>query len=127
MKSISDRVDEYLLQERSMSNILDVEIALPMAVAATRFYAGYADMESHADLDTVPAISADTDISNSEWAVIRPLFILYAEKEAAMQLESAGMLGVGMYGRSSSEIGQEITQLEMEMPKRAFVQDVITV
>ncbi|SFL23842.1 hypothetical protein SAMN05216302_10468 [Nitrosomonas aestuarii] len=127
MKTLSDRVDEYLLQERSISNILDVEIALPMAVAATRFYAGYAAIESHADLDPAPAISPDTEISNSEWSVIRPLFVLYTEKESAIQLEATGMLGVGMHGRSSSEVGQEITQIEMEMPKRAFVQDIITV
>jgi len=128
MATISDRVDEFLLQERMTSNMLDTPIALSMAVSATVFYAGFAGIESRDALTPpLPKISPDTLLSDSEWAVIRPLFYLYCERETAIQLEASRGAGVDVFARSSSEIGQEIMQIEMELPKRAFVQDIITV
>ncbi|SET44219.1 hypothetical protein SAMN05216326_12723 [Nitrosomonas marina] len=127
MKSISDRVDHYLLQERMISNMLDTPIALAQAVAATVFYAGYAELKAHVDASPVPKITADTELNDSEWALIRPLFVLYMERETALHLESTVGLGPSTFGRSSSEIGQEITQYEMDLPKKAFLQHVVTV
>ncbi|MCP5246535.1 MAG: hypothetical protein H6937_11560 [Burkholderiales bacterium] len=128
MQTISGRVDHYLLQERMISNMLDTPIALAQAVAAAVFYAGYAELETHIGLTPpVPKITADTELSDSEWALVRPLFILYMERETASHLEATAGLGPSTFGRSSSEIGQEITQLEMEMPKKSFVQDIVTV
>jgi hypothetical protein len=127
MSSISDRVDTFLLQERMISNMLDTPIALSLAVTAAVFYAGFAEIESRSGIDPVPIISPDTVLSDSEWAVIRPLFYLYCERETATHLEASRGLGVDVFGRSTSEIGQEIMQIEMELPKRAFVQGVITV
>lgn len=128
MSSISDRVDEFLLQERMVSNMLDTPVALTLAVTATVFYAGFAGIESRDALTPpLPKISPDTVLNDSEWAVIRPLFYLYCERETATQLEASRGSGVDVFGRSSSEIGQEIMQAEMELPKRAFVQEIITV
>ncbi|SEN74837.1 hypothetical protein [Nitrosomonas marina] len=127
MQTISDRVDDYLLQERMISNMLDTTIALAQAVAATVLYAGYAELQAHVDASPVPQITADTELNDSEWALIRPLFVLYMERETATHLEATRGLGVEPFGRSSSEVGQEIMQYEMELPKKAFVREVITV
>ena len=127
MTTLSDRVDEYLLQERVVSNMLDTPIVLANVVAATVFYSGYAQIESFIGVEPVPQIDPDTEVSNSEWAIIRPLFLLYCERETAKQLEASRNLGVEVFGRASSEIEQDIKQTELDMPKLAFSQDVITV
>jgi hypothetical protein len=72
-------------------------------------------------------VDGTTVISQSEWAVIRPLFLLYVEREQALYLESTRAFGSEVYGRSSSEVQQDIDQAELELPDRAFVQPVISV
>lgn len=74
-------------------------------------------------------IGGDTLISQSEWSVIRPLFILYIERENAMLLESTHMFGAEVYGRSSSEINNDIQQMETDpmIAHRMFCQPVISV
>ena len=129
MKSLSDRVDEYLKRERTTSSLLDTPVVLAHVVAATKLYSGWAVMEAHADVvGEPPEISADTEISNSEWSVIRPLFILYVEKEEAFQLEASRLAGIEVFGRSSSEVVQEIHLYETErLPKLAFSNPITTV
>jgi len=127
MTTLSDRVDEYLLEERVVSNLLDTPIVLANAVSATKFYSGYAKIESFVGVEPVPKIDPDTEVSNSEWAIIRPLFLLYCERETAKQLEASRNLGIELFGRASSEVEQDIRQAELDMPKLAFSQNVITV
>ncbi len=78
-------------------------------------------------LAPVDWVEAGTVISQSEWSLIRPLFMLYVERENSLHLEASRNLGVDVYGRSSSEINQEISQLEMDIKRAAFVQPVISV
>ena len=59
--------------------------------------------------------------------MIRPLFVLYVERETAVQLEASRALGVEVFGRTVSEIDGEITQYESMLPEKAFCQPVITV
>lgn len=67
-------------------------------------------------------IDEDTDISTGEWAVIRPLFVLYCERENAARLEASRALGLDVYGRSVSEIAGEIHAMENEtIPNKAAV------
>lgn len=73
-----------------------------------------------------PAITGATEISVSEWALIRPLFLLYIERENSIQLEASRGLGVDVYGRSSSEIAGDITQMEASLPHTAAFFGVIT-
>lgn len=127
MAKLSDLAQTFAMQERPAGNLLDDETVLAQAVAATRFYAGFAALRAHEGAWPVPDIDGDTNITASEWALIRPLFMLYAERETALQLEASRGMGIDPFGRSASEISAEIAQAEADMPHRAFFQPIITV
>jgi hypothetical protein len=78
-------------------------------------------------LDPVDWVEQTTVISQSEWSVMRPLFLLYVEREQSLYLEATRSFGPDVYGRSSSEILQDIEQAELAIPGNAFVQPVISV
>lgn len=124
MAALSELVQRFMEQERGAANILPIESVTAQALAAVRFHAGYADIEGLAGGGDV---SAATDISLSEWAQIRPLFLLYVERETALQLEATRSMGADPFGRASSEVGNEITQMEADYPRRVFCVPVITV
>lgn len=67
------------------------------------------------------------DLTPSEWAIIMPLFEAYVEKESALRLEASRGLGADVYGQSVSEVDQKISQLEAELPQKAFQEDAWTV
>lgn len=127
MAKLADLAQTFATQERPAGNLLDEKTVLAQAVAATRFYAGFAALRAHEGVTPVPDIDGDTAITTSEWALIRPLFLLYAERETALQLEASRGMGIDPFGRSASEIAAEITQAEADMPLRAFFQPIITV
>lgn len=127
MATLTELADLFATDERPAGNLLDAAALVAQAVAATRMYAGYAQLRSHAGLVPQPDISGDTDVSISEWAVIRPLFLLYVERETAIQLEASRSMGVEAFGRGSGEVASEIAQFEAELPKRAFFRPVLTV
>ena len=62
-----------------------------------------------------------------EYAIIKPLFLLYVERETALQLEASRQLGADVFGRSSSEISADINNYELQLQKLAFNQDIISV
>lgn len=125
MAALSSLVERFLVQERGAANILAPSAVTAQAVAAVGYYAGFTELE------TPPAdgedISESTDVSLSEWAEIRPLFMLYVERETALQLEATRSMGAEVFGRSSSEVGMEITQLEVDYPRRVFCLQIYTV
>lgn len=127
MAKLADLAQTFATQERPAGNLLDDETVLAQAVAATRFYAGFAALRAHEGAAPVPDIDGDTNITTSEWALIRPLFMLYAERETALQLEASRGMGIDPFGRSASEIAAEVAQAEADMPHRAFYQPIITV
>lgn len=127
MPTLGDLAQAFATQERPAGNLLDDAAVLAQAIAAARFYAGYAQLRAHSGVDPVPAIAGDTAITTSEWALVRPLFILYAERETALQLEASRGMGIDPYGRSASEIAADIAQAEADMPRRAFFQPIVTV
>lgn len=133
MATLADLAGRFANAERPAGNLLDADGVLAQAVAAASLYAGYAQITSRAPdplvspAVPVPAIGGATEISESEWALIRPLFVLYVERETAYQLEASRGLGMDVYGRSSSEVASDILQTEMEMPRRAFISLVVTV
>lgn len=127
MATLSALADNFATNERPAGNLLDGPSVLAQALAATRLYAGYAELRTHAGVSPVPEITGDTEISNSEWALIRPLFLLYVERETALQLEASRGLGMDVFGRSSSEVASDIIQFEAELPHRAFFRPIITV
>lgn len=125
MATLASLVDRFLNQERGAANILPATSVTAQAVAAVSYYAGFTSLE------TPPAdgaeIGPDIDISVSEWAEIRPLFMLYVERESALQLEATRGMGAEVFGRSASEVGMEISQLEADFPRRVFCFPVFTV
>lgn len=125
MAALSSLVERFLVQERGAANILAPSAVTAQAVAAVGYYAGFTELE------TPPAageeINESTGVSVSEWAEIRPLFLLYVERETALQLEATRSMGAEVFGRSSSEVGMEITQLEADYPRRVFCLPIYTV
>jgi hypothetical protein len=127
MSALSALADNFATSERPAGNLLDGPSVLAQALAAARFYAGYAEIRANAGVSPVPEITGDTEISHSEWALIRPLFLLYVERETALQLEASRGLGMDVFGRSSSEVASDIAQFEAELPHRAFCRPILTV
>ncbi|MCO7216887.1 hypothetical protein [Halomonas sp. OfavH-34-E] len=125
MAALTSLVTRFVEKERGAANILPLESVTAQAVAAVSYYAGFAALTN---LEEGAAIDESVDITVSEWAEIRPLFVLYVERETALQMEATGILSAGGgYGRSSSEVGGEIAQLEADMPRRVFFHPVVTV
>lgn len=154
---IGDLVEQYLAVRAPGWLVLDSIEAQECAIAAARLYAGYGDIKSlsHSDVlqqapgadvslplppdpapDVVPAlpvkdmelIDSETELTTGEWAIIAPLFRLYCERESAMRLEASRGMGVDVYGRSVSEVSQEITMMETEtIPSKSFVSAILTV
>lgn len=100
--------------------ILDPDEVTAQAVAAARMYHGYGDLRSIAG-QSAEVVSEDTDLSPGEWAAIKPLFMLYIERENARALEASRGQGVDVYGRTISEVSPEIAQYEnTDLPRLAF-------
>lgn len=125
MAALATLVERFLNQERGVANILPADHVTAQAVAAVSYYAGFTSLE-HPPLEGAE-IDPSIDISVSEWAEIRPLFMLYVERESALQLEATRSMGAEVFGRSASEVGMEISQLEADFPRRVFCFPVFTV
>lgn len=131
---LSGWVDRFIAEERTVGQLLQPAELCAQAVAAASFYAAYGAIDAETPalapgpLHPVPAISVDTEISLSEWALIRPLFLLYVAREEARLVDASRLMGADLaYDRSSGEIAADIAQLEEALPKKAFCQPIITV
>lgn len=149
---ITGLVTEFLATRAPGWLVLDQAEVLQCAIEATRYYAAYGDIRSISESDELPGagdvgpfpddveasdalpvkrldlIVATTHLSTGEWAVIRPLFFLYCERESAHRLEASRGMGVDVYGRSVSEIAQDISVMENEtLPAKSFMQVAIEV
>ena len=128
MATITSLANDLCETERPIGVILPNETIIGLLVSATRFYAGYSPLAANKwEKTTSEDITADTDLTLSEWSLIRPLFLLYVERETALQLEASRVMGADPWGRSSSEISAEIQQAESEMSHKAFCQPFFTV
>lgn len=155
--TLGDLVSEYQSVRSPGWLVLGDEEVLECGYQATRFYAAYGDIRSLSKSDvlqeaagagaalptpTDPEVFAkqalpiknldlideDTDLSSGEWAVIKPLFTLYVERENAMRLEASRVLGVDVYGRSVAEVAADIKEMEADiLPGKAFQACVIEV
>ncbi|AJK46244.1 hypothetical protein [Burkholderia plantarii] len=127
MATLVELAERFASQERPAGNLLDEGTLLAQLLAATRFYAGFAAIRSFETATPPREVGKDTEINDSEWALIRPLFMLYVERETALQLEASRGLGIDPFGRSASEVAAEIAQIEADMPRKAFCQPIVTV
>lgn len=129
---ISQLVDQYVA-ELPIGCVLTEEQITRHLRDAVRQYCGYARLTSaqsldtvHSDLytpDTVP-VAVDVDLTHSELAIIRPLWLLYIEKENAMALEASRSQGADPYGRNTAEVTQSILDYEGSLPRLTFVFEV---
>jgi hypothetical protein len=118
--TLQELAERFITDERPDTLLLDTAMALAQAIAATWFYAGYAKIVS-----APVTIDESTEISVSEWAVIRPLFLLFIEREQALQLEASRGLGIDVFGRSVAEVEGDIKNAEIEMPGKAFFREIV--
>lgn len=125
--TLVELAQEFCDKTRPDTNMVSADCVLQQLIVATRFYAGYGLIQNISEVAEFDEITPDTEINTSEWAIIRPLFILYVEREQAIQLEASRGLGVDVFGRSVSEINSEIMQIEADVPHRAFCQPIVTV
>lgn len=123
---LNDIVNQFLQEERSVAVLLDEPQVEALARSAVSFYCGYADLASCPNT-SLADITETTELSISEWAVIKPLFLLYVERETALQTEATGMQGVAGYGRNSSEVNGEIAIYERELPQKASSSAAFTI
>ena len=125
---IEDFARDLMETERPVGVIISDEVIIAQLVAATRYYAGFANLDAtQGRRTTVDDITKDTTLTLSEWSLIRPLFLLFVERETALQLEASRVMGAEPFGRSSSEISAEIQQVESEMAHKAFYEPYMTV
>lgn len=125
MTTLAALVTRFAEDERGAANILPRESVMALAVATVSYYAGFAELEN---IKEGEGIGEALEITVSEWAEIRPLFVLYVERENALQLEATGILSAGGgFGRSSSEVASDIARLEADLPRRVFFHPIMTV
>lgn len=169
MATLQDWVNAFTQDERPDGIIIDDNVILAQAIAATNFYCGYASTAAQLAIPVTvpaptpsapsplmvllgntgyelinydnsqtpqtysvifppayPAIDGTAVITVSEWALIKPLFLLYVERENAIQLEASRAMGLDVWGRSVSEIITDIDRYQSEvLPKSAFSAQVI--
>jgi hypothetical protein len=155
---VLDLVTEYAATRSPGWLALTEPQTLAACIDATRYYAAYGNVSSLSLSDRLPGapdpgstsippgpdpvpdsvpslpvknlmfIDENTELTVGEWSVIRPLFVLYVERENAMLLEASRAAGIEVYGRSVSEVAQDITMMETEtLPNRAFSHALIEV
>lgn len=120
--------------------VLDEPQTTAAGIAAVRFYAGYGDIRSLSPIfdgngepltpnfTLADAIDEDVELTDGEWSLIKPLYMLYIERDNARALEASRGLGVDVYGRSVTEIEQDIRAYESEaLPKLAFGCQIVTI
>lgn len=88
----------------------------------------FPDAPSGLPIKSIDHITDDTVLTPGEWAIVKPLFILYVEREQATHLEASRGLAVDVFGRSVAEIQADITLMETEtLPSRCFVSTIIEI
>lgn len=117
---------EFEAQRMPHGLYIDSENVLLCAIKATRFYAGWAEMEDVTARAGVFSINGATTVTPDEWAIIKPLFILYVERESALAIEASRVMGVELVGRDSATVSADILQAEETLPQRAYVEPIRT-
>lgn len=122
MTAVSDLLAQFSSRERPIGTLLSADVLLALVEAATRKYIGYAALASPAWV-----ITETTELTTGEWSIIKPLFLLYVERENAIYLESTRGLGLEVYGRSVAEVMADITDYEQNLGHLAFCRPIITI
>ncbi|WP_085618750.1 MULTISPECIES: hypothetical protein [unclassified Pseudomonas] len=97
---------------------------------ATRFYCGHADLTSGGIVGASALGDTDADdveVSESELSIIKPLWLLYLERENSTALEASKTQGAEVFGRAVSEVQASIIDYETRLPALAFSEDWVTI
>lgn len=130
---ISQLVDQYFA-DLPIGCVLTEEQVTRHLRDAVRQYCGYARLTSAQSVDDVHSVLDDTsgatpvavdvDLTHSELAIIRPLWLLYIEKENSTALEASRSQGAELFGRAVSEVVQSILDYELRLPQLTFSYEV---
>jgi len=123
--TVSALAANYFTHLRPTGIVITEDVILAQAIKATRYYEGFGGLELFDH--RMNLIDENTPLTKSELAVISPLFELYVERENALILEASRTLGVEVYGRTVSEINNDIVQKEQDIQHLAFQFDIITI
>lgn len=128
MKTIAGLVADHLALHETGGLFLEQGEVEQGFISAVRKYAAYGGLEDVAitSPEDLTQINLSTKVSTSEWGVIARLAELYVERESSMRLEASRGLGADVYGRSVSEIVQDINQIELEIPHLAFSEPIVS-
>jgi hypothetical protein len=98
---------------------------------ATRQYCGHADLKSGETVGDQALIGnapdQDVTLDHSELSIIRPLWLLYMERENSTALEASRTQGAELFGRAVSEVQASIENYELRLPQLAFCEDWVTI
>lgn len=98
---------------------------------AARQYTGFAELESGEVIEESALASAsdiqDVDLSVSELALIRPLWLLHLERENSMTLEASRTQGAELFGRTVSEVEASINEYLIRLPQLAFCCEIVSI
>lgn len=149
--TLAQLADECYAAGESGGLVLLPDQVTECALQAARQYAAHGYIDSLTGADNLPAagdsapdqdpvlipaypvkniadIDENTVVSVGEWAIINPLFKLYVERANAIRLEASRAMGLEPYGRTVSEVQQDITLMETDtLPTRAFQHEIVTV
>lgn len=130
-QSLRELVDTYQAARADTGLLLAPGQLDECALSAARFYAAHGPVRALADAGAdavLPGhISMDTVLTLGEWSLVRPLFVLYVEREQGAMLEASRAGGIEFYGRSVAEVAADIKDTEDRMSERAFVRSIITI
>lgn len=132
MTTLSDHIDRFQTDERTVGNSMlePAEIAA-QAIAAALHYSAYGPLAM--GVANPATITLGTEVDNSAWSVIRPLFLLYVEREESRITTASRIMGEELaYGRELSEIAQDIDRMESPesvggVPAKAFYEPIVSV
>ncbi len=130
--TLADLVAEFITSRLSGGLVLGEPDVTSAMLKAVRLFAGYTALTHFAAqvpsvTPTLAQITTAVILTPSEWAIIQPLFNAYADHENALRLEASRGLGLDVFGRSVSELAGDIRQLEMDLPRKAFYQSIVSV
>lgn len=130
-QSLRELVDTYRAVRIDTGLLLAPGELDDCALSAARFYAACGPVRSlagsGADAMLPEHISMATTLTLGEWSLVRPLFVLYVEREQGAMLEASRANGIEFYGRSVAEVAADIKDTEDRMSERAFVRAIVTV
>lgn len=122
---------QLLLEAQRSGYSLTGGEVLSCLVKATQLYAAHATLQiqrrqAEGSTTAIP-IDGDMELDLFEWSIIQPLAKAYVEQIQAARMEAAASLNMERFGMSVGEANQRVTELEMALPRAAFVESPFSI